>query len=256
MDVLTSSTSVLGAGLLTAALAACSPLGPAEVLVQAWATTYMYEGETLKVTNTSVTFPELDVTVTIQNLGTGGTQERRITVSKTAEFKAKIDAQLIPDLESGPAVVPAKVVAEARGFRSESRFAVVRDREARFPPYQGVRKLEKPTDLFSVDPWAKAEDTSLMEDVALGLAYGWGGRNLTVSRREATSEERSRLPGASTFLPDVPFEVFDIAGTFPKHVVPAPFTGGAMDVVATPKTIRAVMPQVRNPAPVEIRVSY
>lgn len=262
---------MLFAASCCAALSACAPAAaPTLALVQTWAEPYMYEGQEVRVVILGSSDPARSVTITFENLSTRG--RREMTLARQGDIRLKLDATTIPDLEGSPAVLPLGIATVASSAapswtgalgglgspgeqRFETRVRVVRDREARFPPFQPpTTPLSRPNPGDSPDRWAQVADESLMEDVALGLAFAWGGRDLRVSRRPLTREESSRLPGADAYLPEVAFHLVEVSGKFPKHVVPAELSGQAADTIAIPRGIRAVLPQIQRPFTVRFEV--
>ena len=93
-----------------------------------------------------------------------------------------------------------------------------------------------------------------MEEAALVSALTWGGRDLQVSKGRASDAEIALLPGADKFKPAVDFYWFTIAGTYPKHVVPARFLGATEDAVGSPKSLRVLLPQIRQPFALRVEV--
>lgn len=262
----TLSTAVVGAVFL----AACPAIGPTEVLVNAWIQPYMYEGEEVKLPNVSASSPELRITVRLRNLATQGSRELQASVTKQTEFGFKLDAATIPDLATTPGLVPVHLSLSAQGQRSqasplgwagtneqksEMSFKIVRDRDARLPPmHTATNPINIPV-AGTKPAWAQVGDVSLMEDKALEAALTWGGRNLVVSKTPAGATDFTGLLGPDGFIPEVSFYWFDVAGTYPKHVVPATFSGAEADVIGNPKAVRVLVPQTRDPFPLRIKVT-
>ncbi len=228
-----SFPSPLGGALICAMAAGCWGLGPTELLFLIGSRPFMYEDEAVKLTNTSASNPELDLTVLTRNLITQESREQQITLRRPEAISLKLDVATIPDLAAGPALVPVQLSVIANG--QEPRWSGL---------LQGMPKAWQQEARFKV----------VLEDSAIGSALAWGGRSLQVSKDQATAAEIASLPGAGTYIPPVEFFWFEITGTFPKHVVPAAFSGAGADTVGVPKAARILLPRIRQPFAVRVAV--
>lgn len=259
----------IGISLATAiSLGACSGRPPSYLGFQI--PPYPYAGEAVRFGYGYHKGNQGNVELKLVNQRTQGALVRKFTVYRDAPYSMTLDAANLPDLDGNPpgvewfsisatTLVPGNYWdglwwAAPAGESLSTEFAVVTDRTARQPAFAPIPVFE-PIGLpgAPADPWAQVEDTAPMEDAALQAATERGGRNLTVTNRLVTQDERSkaRTPGLGKLAAEV--YRFDVRGTFPRQVLLSAFPasrGG--ETIATPLGFTMLVPRVARPPAVEI----